>query len=132
MNKLIKKYIIAYESINISSLNILMECIDENFVFSDPFHNTKNKLQFKKLLNEMFKRISNPGFKVINVAQNKNIFFIKWRFSGFYKKEFSFEGMSEIEIKKNLIIKHIDYWDSGKNFYSHIPIIGSLFKKIHE
>ena len=34
-------------------------------------------------------------------------------------------------IKKNLIYKHIDYWDSGANVYSNLPIIGSIFKKIH-
>ncbi len=42
------------------------------------------------------------------------------------------EGVSEIHIKNNLITKHIDYWDSGKNFYCNIPMLGKVFKKIHK
>ena len=37
----------------------------------------------------------------------------------------------ELLVKKNLIYKHIDYWDSGKNFYSNLPLVGSIFRKIH-
>ena len=47
------------------------------------------------------------------------------------KKRLGFNGVSELLIKKNLIYKHIDYWDSGKNVYSNLPLIGSIFRKIH-
>mgnify|MGYP003341474966 CR=1 FL=1 len=48
------------------------------------------------------------------------------------QKQYSFEGMSEIEIKNNLVIRHIDYWDSGRNFYCKIPFVGFLFRKLHK
>ena len=96
------------------------------------FNSIKGKDGFKSLFDDILKKIKNPKFKIINFSQNKSVFFIKWSFSGTYKKKFSFKGVSEIEIKNNLIIKHIDYWDSGKNFYCEIPLIGLLFKKIHK
>ena len=40
--------------------------------------------------------------------------------------------VSEIYIKEKLITKHIDYWDTGRNFYSHLPVIGSIFRGIHK
>ena len=132
MKEIIRKYITAYENINISSLNDLLDCIDESFVFSDPFHSINDKNEYKKLLINMFRNIVNPKFVIMNIAQNKDVFFIKWKFTGMYKKEFSFEGMSEVLIKNNLIVKHIDYWDSGRNFYSNLPIVGKIFKKFHK
>ena len=80
----------------------------------------------------MFVKIKNPKFKILNVLEEKNLTLIKWNFE--YegsKKKLNFDGISEIIIKKNLIYKHIDYWDSGANVYSYLPIIGSIFKKIH-
>jgi len=132
MKEIIRKYIKAYETIDISTLNNLLDCIDENFIFSDPFHSIKNKGGYKKLIINMFKNIGNPKFMVTNIAQNKDVFFIKWKFTGVYKEEFSIEGISEVLIKNNLVVKHIDYWDSGRNFYSNLPIIGKLFKKFHK
>ncbi len=132
MNRIVQKYIKCYENINLSSAKEIMEYLDEDFYFSDPFNSIKGKDGFKSLFDDILKKIKNPKFKIINFSQNKSVFFIKWSFSGTYKKKFSFKGVSEIEIKNNLIIKHIDYWDSGKNFYCEIPLIGFLFKKIHK
>ena len=80
----------------------------------------------------MFIKIKNPKFIILNILEDNNLTLIKWNFE--YKasnRKISFSGVSEIIIKKNLIYRHIDYWDSGKNVYSNLPIIGSIFKKIH-
>ena len=77
----------------------------------------------------MFIKIKNPKFIILNILEDNNLTLIKWNFE--YKasnRKISFSGVSEIIIK-NLIYRHIDYWDSGKNVYSNLPIIGSIFKK---
>ena len=83
------------------------------------------------MLNDLFKKIISPKFEIKNCTQDKNTFFVKWKFSGIYKKKFSFDGMSEIKISKSKVIRHMDYWDSGKNFYCNLPIVGGLFRRIH-
>ena len=68
----------------------------------------------------------------MNILEEKNLTLIKWNFK--YegsKKKVNFDGISELIIRNNLIYKHIDYWDSGRNVYSNLPIIGSIFNKIH-
>ena len=132
MNKVIQKYIKGYENINLSSLHEILDCIGHNFYFSDPFITIKGKDKFEEYFSNILKKIKNPKFKIISTSKDKSIFFIKWSFSGTYKKKFSFEGISEIEIKNKLIIKHIDYWDSGRHFYCKIPLLGILFKRIHK
>lgn len=132
MNPTIRQYIKAYENLETSTINNLLECIDEHFIFSDPFHTIKDKNELKELFIKMFQKFKNPRFKIVDIANNEKIFFIKWNFSGAYKKKFSFDGISEIRVKNNLIVSHIDYWDSGSNFYCQLPIIGQLFRKIHD
>ena len=67
-----------------------------------------------------------------NVMEKKDLVLVKWNFEyRISKKRLGFNGISELLIKKNLIYKHIDYWDSGKNVYSNLPLIGSIFRKIH-
>ena len=131
MNKLVKDYANAYENLNKDTLEEVLNCVDEELLFIDPFNEIKGKENFKNLFIEMFKKIEGPKFKILNLSNNNEIFFIKWSFSGIYKKKFWIEGISEITVKNNLIIKHVDYWASGKNFYCNLPLIGGLFKKFH-
>ena len=132
MNKIIRKYIRGYENISLSKLHEILDCVDHNFYFSDPFNTIKGKEKFEEYFIDILKKIKNPKFKIISASQDKSVFFIKWSFSGTYKKQYSFEGMSEIEIKNNLVVRHIDYWDSGRNFYCKIPFVGFLFRKLHK
>ena len=132
MKSITKEYIKSFEQLKQSTICNLINCLHEDFVFIDPFNKIKGKESFRKLLNKMFVKIKNPRFKILNVLEEKNLTLIKWNFE--YegsKKKLNFDGISEIIIKKNLIYKHIDYWDSGANVYSNLPIIGSIFKKIH-
>ncbi|MAI83445.1 MAG: hypothetical protein CMM91_00720 [Rickettsiales bacterium] len=132
MSDVIGKYIKAYENINISSLNKLLSCIDENFLFLDPFNKIKGKNKFENMFQKFLQEIKDPEFKTLNITNDKSTYFVKWNFTGIYKKRFSFDGMSEIIVKNNLVIRHIDYWDSGRNFYCNIPLLKYIFKKIHK
>ena len=141
MKSITKEYVKSFEQLKQSTICNLIDCLHEDFVFIDPFNNAqenienhkiKGKESFRKFLNKMFVKIKNPRFKILNVLEEKNLTLVKWNFE--YqgsKKKLNFDGISEIIIKENLIYKHIDYWDSGANVYSNLPIIGSIFKKIH-
>ena len=121
MKKALQKYLSHFERLQDNKIDDLLSTVSENFIFEDPFQKIKGKSQFKALLKKMFKRLKKPKFKIIMVYEHKLL-----------KKTISFSGMSEIYIKEKLITKHIDYWDSGRNFYSHLPLIGSIFKGIHK
>ena len=133
MKQALQKYLRHFESLQENKIDELLSSISENFIFEDPFQKIKGKNQFKVLLKKMFKRLKKPKFKIIMVYEHKRVNVVKWNFScEFLKKTISFSGISEIYIEERLITKHIDYWDSGRNFYSHLPVIGSIFKGIHK
>jgi len=132
MKSITKKYVKSFEQLKVSTISNLVDCLHESFVFIDPFNKIIGKKSFRKLLEKMFIKIKNPKFRILNILEEKNLTLIKWNFEyEISKKKINFDGVSELIIRQNLIYKHIDYWDSGRNVYSHLPIIGSVFKKIH-
>ena len=132
MKSITKEYVKSFEQLKISTICNLVDCLHEGFVFIDPFNKIIGKKSFRKFLEKMFIKIKNPKFRILNILEEKNLTLIKWNFEyEISKKKINFDGVSELIIRQNLIYKHIDYWDSGRNVYSHLPIIGSVFKKIH-
>lgn len=132
MKSITKKYVKSFEQLKISTICNLVDCLHESFVFIDPFNKIIGKKSFRKFLEKMFIKIKNPKFRILNILEEKNLTLIKWNFEyEISKKKINFDGVSELIIRQNLIYKHIDYWDSGRNVYSHLPIIGAVFKKIH-
>ena len=132
MKIITKKYVRSFEQLKPSTICNLINCLHEDFIFVDPFNKIIGKESFREFLKKMFVKIRNPKFRILKVLEEKDLTFIKWNFQ--YQssnKKINFDGVSELVIKKNLIIKHIDYWDSGKNVYSNLPIVGSIFKKMH-
>jgi len=132
MKSITKKYVKSFEQLKISTICNLVNCLHESFIFIDPFNKIIGKKSFRKFLEKMFIKIKNPKFRILNILEEKNLTLIKWNFEyEISKKKINFDGVSELIIRQNLIYKHIDYWDSGRNVYSHLPIIGAVFKKIH-
>ena len=132
MKSITKKYVKSFEQLKVSTISNLVDCLHESFIFIDPFNKIIGKKSFRKFLEKMFIKIKNPKFRILNILEEKNLTLIKWNFEyEISKKKINFDGVSELIIRQNLIYKHIDYWDSGRNVYSHLPIIGSVFKKIH-
>ena len=133
MKEALQKYITNFERLHNDKIDDLLSTVSENFIFEDPFQKIKGKNEFKALLKNMFIRLKKPKFKITMVYEHKLVNVVKWNFScEFLKKTISFSGISEIYIRGKLVTKHVDYWDSGKNFYSHLPIIGSIFRRIHK
>ena len=133
MKEALQKYINNFERLQDDKIDDLLSIVSENFIFEDPFQKIKGKNEFKALLKNMFRMLKKPKFKITMVYEHKLVNFVKWSFScEFLKKTISFSGISEIYIRGKLVTKHVDYWDSGKNFYSHLPIIGSIFRRIHK
>ena len=133
MKEALQKYLSHFERLQDDKIDGLLSIVSENFIFEDPFQRIKGKNEFKSLLKNMFKRLKKPKFEIIMVYEHKLVNVVKWNFNcEFFKKKISFSGISEIYIKGKLVTKHVDYWDSGRNFYSHLPIIGSIFRGIHK
>ncbi len=132
IKKIINKYKNAFENLEVTNINSLLNLVDDNVVFEDPFNRIIGKNKLRELFLEMFKKLQQPKFKVLNIFYKQNLAIIKWNFScKIFRKDICFDGFSEVTVKNGKIKKHLDFWDSGKNFYTQVPILGRIFKKIH-
>ena len=132
IKKIINKYKNAFENLEVTNINSLLNLVDDNVVFEDPFNTIIGKDNLRELFLEMFKKLQQPKFKVLNIFYKQNLAIIKWNFAcKIFRKDICFDGFSEVTVKNGKIKKHSDFWDSGKNFYTQVPILGGIFKKIH-
>ena len=133
MVDILHKYINCFENLDEHNIDKLLACMSEKIIFIDPFNELVGKDKVELLLRYMFKKLKNPKFKVMYKIIKRKEKIIKWQFScEFLKKKIEFFGLSELEVENGLIIRHEDFWDSGRNFYCNIPILGQLFKLIHK
>ena len=132
IKKIINKYKNAFENLEVTNINSLLNLVDDNVVFEDPFNTIIGKENLRELFLEMFKKLQQPKFKVLNIFYKQNLAIIKWNFScKIFRKDICFDGLSEVTVNNGKIKKHLDFWDSGKNLYTQVPILGRIFKKIH-
>ena len=132
IKEIINKYKNAFENLEVTNINNLLNLVDDNVVFEDPFNKIIGKDNLRELFLEMFQKLQQPKFKVLNIFYKQNLAIIKWNFScKIFRKDICFDGLSEITVNNGKIKKHLDFWDSGKNLYTQVPILGRIFKKIH-
>tara|TARA_B100000287_G_C20169147_1_gene597495 strand:- start:187 stop:594 length:408 start_codon:yes stop_codon:yes gene_type:complete len=133
MNHIIKKYTECFKKFDEESIKKILKCVDKNIIFVDPFNKTKGKGNLERLLKDFLTKFNDINFSIFNITNDGIYYFVKWKLDlKFKNKKISFFGMSELILKNNFICSHIDYWDSGKNFYTNIPVLGRIFKKIHK
>ena len=132
IKKVVNKYKNAFENLEVKNIHNLLNLVDDNVIFEDPFNKIIGKDNLNKIFLEMFNKLQKPKFKILNIFYKKNLAIIKWKFScKIFRREISFDGLSEVTVKNGKIKKHLDFWDSGKNFYTQMPVLGRIFKKIH-
>ena len=133
----VKKYISAYESLSINNLDTLKNTFTNDIEFEDPFNKVNGKEEVIKIFSEMFEKIDNPKFQILELSYAQNFdkkltVYLKWILNGKFKrnkKSFAIKGVSEVKFNaQGKVVKHIDYWDSMTQLIVHLPYLGSLVK----
>ena len=103
-----KKYLNLFENLHLSNIDNFRELLDNNIIFIDPFNNVKGIDNFIKIFKKNFRILENPKFKIINVASNDKVYFVKWEMYFFaFGKGQKIIGLSEIRVDSNgLILFH--------------------------
>ena len=135
--KYVTKYISVYESLSINNLNTLENTFTNDIEFEDPFNKVNGKEAVIKIFSEMFEKIDNPKFQILELSYAQNFdkkltVYLKWILNGKFKrnkKSFAIKGVSEVKFnEQGKVVKHIDYWDSMTQLIVHLPYVGSLVK----
>ncbi|APW64580.1 hypothetical protein LPB137_01370 [Poseidonibacter parvus] len=107
---------------------------DINAKFKDPFNEVKGLDKIYDIFQDMYIKLDNPRFKVIEIVEQGDISYLRWIFEFNFKNDSllnSFEGVSRVEFNENQkVISHVDYWDSSENLYEKIPILSFFIKLV--
>ncbi len=128
-----RAYIRLYEELSLERIDELESFVDVSVRFKDPFNDIVGRTKLRKLLKRVLSSVSNPVFRVTSQSWDGDVLYLRWSFNGHIKMlgNWSVEGMSEVIFnEQGMVIEHIDYWDTGEQFYEKIPIIGGLLRII--
>ena len=81
----------------------------------------------------MFSKLGPIDFKIDHIFEENRGAILVWRFSAqLFGKPWEVPGISFLQFDEDGKVKeHLDYWDSGRNFYANLPLIGKIFQLIH-
>ena len=103
----VKKYISAYESLSINNLDTLKNTFTNDIEFEDPFNKVNGKEAVIKIFTDMFEKIDNPKFQILELSYAQNFdkkltVYLKWILNGKFKrnkKNFAIKGVSEVKFR---------------------------------
>ena len=128
-------YAYYFESIAPDNLDKLAEMLADDVVFIDPFNRLTGRHMMVSVFTDMFKTMTDPKFKVLDVAYSQTACYMKWRMTGIVKSApnmpFDITGMSEVHFNDDgKVVLHHDHWDSASQLLSFLPYIGWITRRI--
>ncbi len=132
MHSALLSYVDYLEKLTTENLDRLPSYVAPNVRFKDPFNDVKGIEAMKAVFSHMFDNVENIVFRIKRSYSDLNSGCMEWTFSGkIRKKQWVFNGTTIVSFdEEGLVTAHIDYWDSGRDFYEHMPIIGWVLKYI--
>lgn len=123
-------YVAFYESLAPESLECLDALCTPDVRFRDPFNDVTGIADYRAILGDMFEQVDAPRFQVSDRALSGRVAYLRWVFTFAPKSggaPWRIEGMSEVHFdRQGRVSTHLDYWDSGSQFYARLPVLGRL------
>lgn len=121
-----------FENLSLQTLAQIDQIYAAQSTFVDPFNDVRERQRIQAVYQHMFKSLEQPRFNIIRKIVSNNQACMVWRFTFTLRKRlFDIEGSTVFELNdQGLIVLHRDYWDTSRELYEHIPVLGLLFKRL--
>ena len=102
--------------------------------FRDPFNEIRGVYAIRALLEEMFSRLDQPAFEILEVVQQGDSAFLVWNFDFRIRilqprRLRRIHGTSHVRFNADGRVEwHRDYWDAAGELYAQLPVIGRLMR----
>jgi steroid Delta-isomerase len=128
-----EKLVILFENLQPSDVTRMADFYADDAYFCDPFNEVNTLAEIQKIFRDMFAKLQQPRFKILNTYLSDEGAVLVWEFSFQVK----FWRNHTLLIHGNSVLKfdphgkvnyHRDYWDSSAELYAKLPLIGALFR----
>ena len=124
------KYKEFLETTDSSNLDGLGKFVSNEVIFRDPLHDVIGLESMANIFKQLFHKIDDVDYRIINYAINNQDVFFNWELKGrLFKKAWRVDGVTNLKFNKGLKVSHqIEYWDVASGLYDYIPVVGTLTK----
>lgn len=131
---LVERFVSLYQRLNKDNLHLLSEIYSEDIEFSDPLHQVSGLPALTQYFAAMYHNVASIKFDIHQVIHAQGAATLQWTMTFTHGKlnggqPISLEGVSMLALKDK-VYRHQDFFDLGSMLYEHIPLIGSLVKRI--
>lgn len=126
--------LVAYfENLQSHDVTRMADFYAEDAYFCDPFNEVNTLTEIQKIFRDMFVKLQQPHFKILNTYLSEEGAVLVWDFS--FKVKFF--RLHDYVIHGNSVLKfdaqgkvnyHRDYWDASAELYAKLPVIGTIFR----
>jgi steroid Delta-isomerase len=127
--------LVAYfQTLSPDSVRRIDTLYSENVYFRDPFNEIRDVKALEHIFLDMFERLIEPRFTIIETIADGNAAFLVWDFDFRIKslkpnQTRRIHGTSHIRFAADGRVNyHRDYWDAAGELYEQFPIIGAVLR----
>lgn len=132
-HELIEGFKAFYQDVKNPQLHKINEIYSENLCFKDPVHELYGSEALHAYLSEMCLNVQSGRFEYLDQILSENTAYIKWNMHFKHpklgKNTVTVRGVSQIQFNDRIYF-HEDIYDMGELIYEHVPVLGSVVKKL--
>lgn len=133
---LIDQYLKSINSLSYENVrDVLLKTYTNDVIFIDPVKTISGLDDLTHYFEKLYKRVNKCHFTLSNYLPNTNSHSLEWVMHLQHQKisknqEVHVNGASFIQFNGERVCAHRDYYDLGALVYEHLPILGSVIKKV--
>ncbi len=134
--QLIDQFLSSINSLSYENAReVLQETYTEDVKFVDPVKTINGLDELTHYFENLYKRVDKCHFILSNYLPNTHHYSLEWVMHLQHQKisknqEIHLDGASFIQFNGEKVSYHRDYYDLGALVYEHLPILGSVIKKV--
>jgi ketosteroid isomerase-like protein len=127
----LKRY---WETLTPADVERIGEVYAEGATFQDPFNKVEGHAALKHIFNDMFVRLHDPRFVILETIAEDQRAILVWDFTfriKRYKPDVTrtIHGTSLVRFGADgRVTSHRDYWDAAGELYEQLPVVGGLMR----
>jgi ketosteroid isomerase-like protein len=130
------RYVAYWESLTEQAVHDLARYYTEDAYFRDPFNEVRGLTAIADIFGEMFARLYEPRFRIMETVSEPASAFLVWDFT-FRIKSFkpgvtrTIHGTTHVRFAADgRVSYHRDYWDAASELYEQLPLIGPVLRRL--
>lgn len=129
------RYAEFFNTMTATTVPELRSLVTADVHFRDPFNDVRGAAVMERIMAHMYESCDEVEFAIVDAMAAGDMAFMSWTFRFRPRRlrgpSWQVAGVTELHFNEaGLVTAHLDYWDSGSQFFARIPVLGWFVRKI--